>query len=141
MPFLILKTYVFAWSAISGCAAKSSSATIEAGRLTNLGTDMGGRFREPLHEPRVVATEAFRDEMHEATRSQWQVPIGKRRDTADRPESPVPPGFGFARVWVGAKRATGSARMDGRLRGRELRSSTRGGRMASSALLRGLAIA
>ena len=51
------------------------------------------RRMEPLNKSRVAATEAFRDEMHEATRSQWQAPIGERRDTADRPESPVPSGF------------------------------------------------
>src|SRR5439155_17766425 len=29
---------------------------------------------EPLNRSRVAATEAFRDEMHEATRSPWRVP-------------------------------------------------------------------
>ncbi len=41
--------------------------------------------KEPLHKSRVVATEARRDEMHEATRSQMVGPIVSRRDTADRP--------------------------------------------------------
>src|SRR5438552_6248228 len=49
--------------------------------------------KEPLNKSRVAATEAFRDELHEATRSPWQAPMGERRDTADRPESPVPFGF------------------------------------------------
>src|SRR6266700_3032579 len=32
------------------------------------------RIREPLNKPRVAATEAFRDEMREATRRPWQAP-------------------------------------------------------------------
>src|SRR5437016_12684373 len=50
--------------------------------------------KEPLNKSRVAATEAFRDELREAARSPWQAPMGERRDKADRPESPVPPGFG-----------------------------------------------
>jgi len=50
--------------------------------------------KEPLNKSRVAATAAFRDELREATRSPWQAPMGERRDKADRPESPVPPGFG-----------------------------------------------
>src|SRR6266508_4363419 len=56
---------------------------------------MSSSIREPLNKSRVAATEAFRDELHEATRSPWQAPMGERGDTADRPESPVP--FGFRR--------------------------------------------
>src|SRR5882762_5742798 len=52
-------------------------------------------IREPLNKPRMAATEAFRDEMREATRSPWQAPMGERRDKGDRPESPGP--FGFQR--------------------------------------------
>jgi hypothetical protein len=43
----------------------------------------------------VAATDAFQDEMREATRSPWQAPMGERRDKADRPESVRP--FGFRR--------------------------------------------
>ena len=44
-------------------------------------------------QSRVAATGTFQDEMREAARSPRQA-MGERRDKADRPESPVPPGFG-----------------------------------------------
>src|SRR6266513_6475849 len=64
-------------------------------------TAAGALIREPLHKPRVAATEAFRDEMPhlptEATRRPWQAPRASGA-TPDRPRSwqlsPVPSGFG-----------------------------------------------
>src|SRR2546430_9637058 len=47
----------------------------------------------------MVAQEALPDEVREAARSQWQVPLGERRDKADRRQSPCP--FGFRRYGPG----------------------------------------
>ena len=48
---------------------------------------------EPLTKPRVAATEARRDEMHEATRSQWQAPLASGATQQIARPAPSRPGF------------------------------------------------
>ncbi len=68
------------------------ASTIEAFGTMGLAAEA----KEPLNKSRVAATEAFRDEMREATRRPWQAPRASGA-TADRPRSwqlsPVPSGL------------------------------------------------
>src|SRR5437867_12314848 len=71
--------------------ALAAHCTAAVSRFWNLSWRVGAfGAKEPLNKSRVAATDAFRDEMREATRGPWQAPMGERRDKADRPESPVP---------------------------------------------------
>jgi hypothetical protein len=49
----------------------------------NLG--LANKAKEPLNKSRTVATEAWRDGMREARRSEWLIPLREPRDNADRP--------------------------------------------------------
>src|SRR6266568_4531619 len=54
--------------------ARRRSRSEHLRRVYAVRTGPRARLREPLNKSRVAATEAFRDEMREATRRPWQAP-------------------------------------------------------------------
>ena len=57
------------------------------------GDNLARATKEPLIKSHEGATLAFRDEMREARRSEWLIPLRTPSDKADRPKSRVPTGF------------------------------------------------